>query len=392
MSTVLDAAPPPGFEWAGEPVEIGQIEAELRRGWREEANRAMREGTPLVTRTSVLNLIVRASSPEEVARVATAIQRLGVHHPSRTIIILAQPEEAEDHALRAWVKSHLLAQPGGTRRLRVEQVTIAAGGETARHLPGLVDPLLVSELPNFLWWLREPPFRTREFSRMTDLVDRLIVDSASFRDPARAFHELAELTVIPYGVAVSDFAWTRLRPWRELVAQFFDPPEQLPSLGAIEQVEVTYEPQGTDWYSGFSEGVLALGWACSRLGWHVQESPSREGPGAFRWRLRAGGRTIDAVLRPDHGPDGIVGLRRITLTAGDDYPGRFVVYREDPFHLATNVDVSGVPRLDRLMRATLLDGNDLLLHSLNQFGHDRVYDGALVFAAHLCRGLDERGS
>ncbi len=43
------------------------------------------------------------------------------------------------------------------------------------------------------------------------------------------------------------------------------------------------------------------------------------------------------------------------------------------------------------MRATVPGDNDLLLQALNQFGHDRVYDGALVFAAQLCRGIDERG-
>lgn len=388
MTGTRDAGLIPG-SWAGQVVEIGRIEEELRRAWREDAWRAVDRGAPLATRTSVLNLIVHASSPEEVEQVATAIERLGVHHPSRTIILLAQPDVAEA-PLQAWINSHLLTVPGSERRLRFEQVTIAAHGEAARHLPAVVDPLLVSELPNFLWWLREPPFRTPGFAQMVDIVHRLIVDSASFRDPARAFDELAELTVIPYGAAVSDFAWGRLRPWREMVAQFFDPSDQAASLETIEQVEVTYEPQGPDWFSGFSEGILALGWLCSRLGWHVQDRPQRESAGAFRWRLHSAGRTIEAALSPQREADAVVGLCRITLTAGGAHPGSFLVYREGGSHLATNVDVPSASHLDRLMRATLPDDNDLLLQDLNQFGHDRVFDGALVFGAQLCRGLDER--
>ena len=384
MTGVQDAAP--AFGWAGQAVAVGQIEQELRRTWREDAWQAVETGNPLITRTNVLNLIVHASSPEEVEQVAATIERLGAYHPSRTIILLAQPE-AEGSALDAWITSHLLTLPGSDRRLRFEQVTIAARGPAAHHLPTVVDAIVVSELPSFLWWLREPPFRTPAFTQMVDIVDRLIVDSAGFQDQARAFDELAELTVIPYGAAVSDFAWGRLRPWRELVAQFFDPADQAASLATIEHVEVAYEPEGRNHYSGFSQGILALGWACSRLGWHVVEPPQREGPGAFRWRLSAGGRTVEATLRPERGLDEIVGLRRLTLTAGAPHPGVFVVYREDPSHLASNVDVPGVPHLDRLMRAAVPEDNDLLLQSLNQFGHDRVYDGALVFAAQLCRGI-----
>lgn len=389
MMGVQEAAPAPHFAWAGQAVEVSQIATALRGAWRAEAARAAGDSAPLVARTSVLNLIVHASSPQEVEQVATAIERLGVHHPSRTVILLAQPEAAES-ALASWINAQLVTPPGSNRRLWFEQVTIAARGEAARHLPTVVDPVLVSELPNFLWWLREPPFRSPAFASMVDIVDRLIVDSASFLDPARAFDELAEMAVIPYGAAVSDFAWGRLHPWRELIAQFFDPPDQAASLTTVEQVEVTYEPQGPDHFSGFSQGLLALGWACSRLGWHVQSPPEREGPGAFRWRLQADDRVVEAALRPQHEADAVVGLRGVAIEAGGEYPGVFQVHREDASHLVTRVDVGGVARPDRLMRATLPDDTALLLQHLNHFGHDRVFDEALVFASQLSRGVDER--
>lgn len=373
----------------GQPVEVGRIEQELRRAWRDEARLTLQDDAMTVTRTSVLNLIVHAAAPDDIARVRRAFEHLGLAHPSRAIVLLAQPD-APEQELDAWIAARVLTVPGSSRRLRFEQVTIAARGETARHLPTLVDPILVAELPNFLWWLHEPPFRSPRFTQMLDIVDRLIVDSASFDGPVAAFHELAELAVIPYGVAVSDFAWGRLRPWRELVAQFFDPPDQVASLAAIDQVEITYEPRGPGGASGFSEGVLALGWLCSRLGWHVQAPPRCEGTGAFRWDLSAAGRTIGATLRPQEESHAVVGLRRITLTAGAAHPGVFVVHREDATHLVTTVDLPGVARqFDRVMRATLPDEHELLHHGLTQFGQDRFYDGALVFAAQLCRGLSE---
>jgi glucose-6-phosphate dehydrogenase assembly protein OpcA len=374
-----------GYAWAGQAIEPSRIEDALRQAWREEAERA--QGT-LAARTNVLNLIVHSPSEAEGEQVAVAVGRLGIHHPSRSIIVVAEPDAAES-SIAAWVKTHVQALPGSDRRLFFEQVTLAATGEAAYHLPPVIDPILISELPDFLWWLHEPPFRSPGFSRMVDLVNRLIIDSATFTAPARAMHELAELVVIPYGVALSDFAWDRLRPWRELVAQFFDPPEYAPSLSTVERVTITYEPGGDDRPSGLSAGLLALGWLCSRLGWLVDGAAIREGAGAYRWTLSAGGRTVEAALLPDHYPDRIVGPRRIALDAVAPHACSFQAYRESDAHIATQIDGGTESRLDRVLRASEPDEDGLLLRALNQFGRDQMYDGAVVFAAQLARGIDD---
>lgn len=373
--------------WAGKPVEVGQIDEALRAAWREEAARAPEISGALAARTNVLNLIVRAGSREELAAVATSIDELGVHHPSRTLLLLAEPTGPEAK-LEAWINANV--QTLGDRRLLFERVTIVASGEAARHLPGVVDPLLISELPDFLWWLGEPEFSDSSFTKMVEIVERLIVDTARFDDIETGLRELAEMAIVPHGVAISDFAWSRLRPWRELVAQFFDPPEYAPSLATVETIEIFYEPHGGQHSSGFGEGVLALGWACSRLGWQIAQPPEFLAPGSFRWHLVRGDRTLTATLSPVHQHDPIIGLRAITITSGARHPGTFQVLRESGAHLVTRVDVPGAPNLEQIMRATEPDENDLLLHALGQFGNDRAYDGALVFAAQLASGVGGR--
>lgn len=370
--------------WPGQQVEVARIEEALREAWREEAARAPETSGSLAARTNVLNLIVHTMSRASAEQVVQAIGRLGVRHPSRTILLLG--EEGGDSSLRAFFATNVQAM--GERRLVFERVTIMARGEATNHLPGVVDPLLVAELPNFLWWLGQPSFSQECFTRMVELVDRLLVDSASFHDMSVGLRELAEMTIVPHSAAISDFAWARLRPWRELMAQFFDPREYAASLETIEEVNIVYEPTGGRKSSGFSEGLLALGWACSRLGWQVERGPLREGLGAYRWELSAVGRTVAVSLRPEHQDDEIVGLRTLTLVAGGQAPGTFEVYRESGVHLATRVNVPGAPNLDQIMRATEPDENDLLLQALSEFGHDRTYDGALVFAAQLASGVE----
>lgn len=370
--------------WAGQQVEVPQIEEALRDALRQEAARAPETSGSLAARTNVLNLIVHTMSREDAEHVAQAIGRLGVHHPSRTILLLG--EEGGESSIRAFVATNVEAM--GERRLIFERVTVIAQGEATNHLPGVVDPLLVAELPDFLWWLGQPSFSQECFTRMIELVDRLLVDSASFHDMSVGLRELAEMTIVPHSAAISDFAWARLRPWRELVAQFFDPREYAASLETIEEVNIVYEPHGGRKSSGFSEGLLALGWACSRLGWRVERGPTREGLGAYHWELLANGHMVTASLRPDHQDDPIVGLRTLTLIAGGEAPGSFEIYRESGAHLATRVNVPGAPNLEQMMRATEPDENELLLQSLSEFGHDRTYDGALVFAAQLAGGVE----
>lgn len=376
------------LEWAGRPVAVGDVVSELSRAWREAPRPDGNNSAPLATRTNVLNLIVFTSTRAEAATVAALVARLGVHHPSRTVIVLAEPD-APDSSVKAWVTTQRHTMKSTGRRLAFEQVTIEAPGVAARSLPTIVDPLLISELPNFLWWLGDPPFHSPTFHQLIDIVDRLIVNSAAFHDLERAFQELGELVVIPYGAKVSDFAWGRLRPWRELVAQFFDPPALAPSLPAIETVEIVYEPEATDGNSALSQAILALGWLCSRLGWQAQTPPRRSGDESLSWTLLSAGRQIDATLIARHEDDGVSGMRSLTLTAGGDAPGVFQVYREGMGSLATSVAVADVPHPDRLARAVVREESDLLLRDLNQFDRDRIYEGALVFAAQLCRGLQE---
>ena len=225
---------------------------------------------------------------------AAAVERLGVQHPSRTILLVAEPGGPEA-SIEARVET--MCSTSGER----PAAALRAGddfraGEAAHHLPAVIDPILLAELPDFLWWLGEPPFSDR-LHRMVDLVNRLIIDSATFTAPAKAMNELAEMVVIPYGVALSDFAWDRLRPWRELVAQFFDPPEYAPCLGTVERVDITYEPGGDERLRPQCRAARArLALQSPRLARRWVGGP--RGEGAYHWSLSGGGRTVEVSCAP----------------------------------------------------------------------------------------------
>src|SRR5919202_1682049 len=123
----------PAANWMGQPVPIESVERELGRLRREGARRTPQGEPVLATRTNVLNLIVHASTLQEVEHVAGLIERLGMHHPSRTLILLAEPD-TEGESAEAWIRTHFYDLPGTGQRLAFEQVTIACRGMAARSL------------------------------------------------------------------------------------------------------------------------------------------------------------------------------------------------------------------------------------------------------------------
>lgn len=373
--------------WAGRPVALDDVEAELGRAWREGvAASASGQFGPLTVRASVLNLTAVATSVDEAASIARLLERLGAQHPSRTVIVVL-PAESSGDTLAAWVKTTLLPLPVTGRQLIFEQITLTAGHRSARGIPAVVDRLLNSELPNFLWLLGEPRLRKSPCARMLAIADRLIVDSSCFVDLARTWRDLAEIVANESAAAVSDCAWNALGPWRELVAQFFDPPGLRPSLATIERISVAYEAPGRDGRSGLAKALLLLGWLCSRLGWRV--TGVVPGGGASRtWQLASAGRTVAVSVEARQHDDGSADLRQITIVAGGANAGTFQVTRESPSSLSTTVEVAGTPSPVRVSRALTDDGMSCAVQGLNQFGRDRVFERAMLHAAELARGAD----
>src|SRR6185295_18940471 len=98
------------------------------------------------------NLLVLISDEKLLAEVHDLLPELTAAHPSRVLIMLDQ-SEAPDLDIEMYVSA--LSQKeklGGERRLCCEEVTLKAQGIFVSELPSAALPLLVSDLPTFLWW------------------------------------------------------------------------------------------------------------------------------------------------------------------------------------------------------------------------------------------------
>jgi hypothetical protein len=215
-------------------TKLAEIERELAR---------LRDDSGM--RTSVATHM--AWVPAEWERAAfDALEGLAERHPSRTILLLPEPD-GED-GLEAEVSLHCFTLPGLEEDVCSEIIELRLRGKRTVAPASIVAPLLIADLPAFLRWRGKPPFGEQAFEQLIGVADRLIVDSTEWPDLPAGYSQLAEIFE---RVMVSDIAWARTSRWRRQLASLW------PGIAEVERIHV----RGTA-----AQAHLLAGWLRSRLG------------------------------------------------------------------------------------------------------------------------------
>ncbi|HMJ06883.1 MAG TPA: glucose-6-phosphate dehydrogenase assembly protein OpcA [Chthoniobacterales bacterium] len=241
---------------AGIPVEIGQIDRELKKLWEQ--------GGEMMTRASLINLAVYSEAPDALTANTPIIAQITEDHACRALVIAATPSGAED-GVSAWISAHCHVSRAGSKHVCSEQLSFAIEGSLTKLLPNIVFSHLDSDLPLYLWWQGE--FHDPMDPQLWAWVDRLIFDSQSWTDfdGQMALVETAQAKS-NQRVVLCDLNWTRLVQMRLALAQFFDQPASLALLAEIERVEI-------DFAAGYhSTAALLAGWLSAQLGWMTGEA------------------------------------------------------------------------------------------------------------------------
>src|SRR5215469_3703611 len=280
------------------PIELGKIEPELDAMWRETNTHIAATGAHAVARNSVLTLVVYTTGRSSAAQLLDVIHTLSSQHPSRAIVVAADPQE-KGSEIRASIATYVSPEANSYG----EDVVLEAQTEAVRHLPGVVLPLIVSSLPSFLWWPGEPPWGSALLESLVDGCDRLIVDIGEMVHIERSLSALEHLVLRKSArCSISDTSWTAQTPWRELVAQFFDSPAVLPFLGAIERLTIEFAAGEEGSHENSGQAYLFAGWLASRLGWKSQQVHTSGMDSNRQHVMRdSAGRSIALEIKPRYG-------------------------------------------------------------------------------------------
>src|SRR5207245_10835257 len=112
------------------------------------------------------------------------------HPPSREIVVRA--DRGARPGMEAQIEMHChLPIADGASQVSYEQILVRARGDSDERLASAVIPLLVPDLPVFLWWTGTPPIGARKFNELLGPADRLIVDSSDFPRPDATLAQIA---------------------------------------------------------------------------------------------------------------------------------------------------------------------------------------------------------
>lgn len=288
-----DLKPEPEVVWRGADVTIGEVLDALDAIRKKFASQEAADDELPHARNCVLTLIAVASDDQEERRAQRVCRMIGAQHPAQAIVIRDQAELRGGH-IEASISTDV-QRPQSACAVECELVTLRVRGGAGEHIDALIDPLLMSGVPTYLWWVGTPPFGTRELDGALSVVDALVVDSARFDAPYHSFLGLARLAVNRHQkLGVADFQWSRLSPWRETVAQFFSPVERRPFLGGISGVGIDYAGDGR---GNRIAAALMAGWMASALGWKLKSAAAGGGGVVAAHYVTEGWRPVEVSFR-----------------------------------------------------------------------------------------------
>ncbi|MGW2559707.1 glucose-6-phosphate dehydrogenase assembly protein OpcA [Streptomyces sp. NPDC001514] len=218
-------------------------------------------GTPAVGMVLTLVIVTDEENAYDALKAANDASR---EHPSRTLVVIKRvsrsPRDRAKARLDAEVRVGVDAGTGETVVLRLY-------GEVIDHAQSVVLPLLLPDAPVVVWWPVAAPHDPAS-DPLGALAQRRVTDTYASEQPIQELTARAEA----YTPGDTDLAWTRITPWRSMLA------------AALDQVacEVTAaEVEGEE----FNPSCELLGmWLADRLGVPVKRSVSA-GPGLTAVRL-----------------------------------------------------------------------------------------------------------
>jgi glucose-6-phosphate dehydrogenase assembly protein OpcA len=371
---------------APQGIDVGRLEKELAANWQNVGGGAESS----VTRVCVLNLIVYAAPGEDRAKMDELLDVVTEHAPGRTLVLVADRDAAEAR-LEAHVSTRCqMASKGAAKQVCGEQVTIEARGAAVDTAASAIEPLIVPDVPVFLWWKDIPHEEDKLFNRLVELSDRVVLDSLVFDRPHEDLKRLAQIIAArrQYMLA-SDLNWGRLTSWRNLIASFWDVADYRPHLDALDEVLVEYDPP--DMASGqiAAHALLLAGWLVAELKWQPTGDFVREGNNS-RWVLLSGERKINVEFRPAADRQGCDGLiATLTLKASATGAEFYVGINEGWTKLETSAKIGEARAVGRVVSYEAKSEGERLSRELSMLSRDEVYERAVAAVGQLIEVLQK---
>lgn len=361
---------------------IARLEKDLREMWRTPGEPS---GAPQA-RVCTMNIEVVAGSRELLERYTPVVDEVTSVIPARAILASIEPDEPGDELSGSASPVYSAEE----KKISSERIVLAATGNACARSASAIEAFLVPEIPTVLVWLGRVHVDDPVFEDLANDANRIILDS-EYTSLSSLLHVASWARKQPAGPNVADIAWTRLAPWQELLARFFDDAEAQPLATSIGRVTIK---QASDAGSRLGpEPALLLGWIATRLGWKT----SRLG-GTLRFKRPDGGH-VTIELGSVERPSGVAPKTMAVLSIEAEGGGKRMhgtIERElgsglteltgstaDADMICWTQEMSGMPRIEQRVRLGSNKAAKWLERTLHRRAHDPAFDESVALAEQI---------
>lgn len=168
-------------------------------------------GSPAV---GVVLTMVIVTDEENAHDSLKAAEQASQEHPSRVLVVVRRPDRAPHRRTASRIDAEVRV---GSDAGSGEAVLLRLYGEVSEHADSVVLPLLLPDAPVVVWWPVDAPDAPAK-DPLGALAQRRITDAYAVERP---LEELAARAA-SYAPGDTDLAWTRLTPWRSMLAAALD--------------------------------------------------------------------------------------------------------------------------------------------------------------------------
>jgi glucose-6-phosphate dehydrogenase assembly protein OpcA len=301
--------------------------------------------------TSTLNFIVWIDDPNRRAWILERATMLAEKHPSFTLIL----DNTGDCGDRATITTSARPSAETLSAAQGEKVELDVSCYDAPTVAEYVETLARAGVPTVLWWSGMKVGSRAVFDALLPHADVLLVDSAGSVTDDRGIRSLVAFHREHPEIVLRDLAWLRLRPWLDMIANFFDDTDSTREAFAIRHLTIAS--------GSAAEALYLAGWLASALNWKAS------GENAF---TDMEGHRI-AFTREQHGD-----IRRVQSVRVDTASTRYYGEVTDDDPKVVRVWGEGANASPaRLFPLQALDNASLLERAVLETGTDELFESAL---------------
>jgi hypothetical protein len=310
-----------------------------------ELTALQRQLSPNESRTMLFNLVI-VSREQDAREIDEALACILGKRPARVIHI----RNADRDETGIEISARCFPGPGN-QSVCLQELLILNGKDGVGVATGSWAPLLIRDIPVYLWWMESlvPPPET--LYAALEQVDKVILNSLKSERSGEAacgiFEEFVA-DILDRDIPVADIAWRKLSALRQTTARLFDPAPVRPLMSEIRRVRISGGTAVTT--------ELYLAWLAHRLDWRKT--------GEFSFACRGGG-----TVEWEHGsPSPLEHGIAVTFTAAS---GAVLSLMTDPERGYAKLSAPGEPVVTTSY--TLQPEGNLLLDELDYLYHDYLF-------------------